>query len=233
MRNIPFTREVPFTIETPYQVVETGEPGKKPLLVYLHGFNQNIKLFQQRTQALVHLEAYHLFVQAPYPVYSRRNRQKKVEDWGRSWYWYDGRQEQFQEALERASCLLDEVIDHALKQVSADRLTLLGYSMGGYLAGYFALSRYKRVNELVVIGGRIKTEIFEEKEKNYDYLHVLALHGKEDERVKSEFQKLACQKLEQWNARVTFKELDAVHKLDDLYIDETKRWLVSQNYKEE
>lgn len=218
-----------FKIEIPYKIIETGESGEKPLIVYLHGFNQNIKQFRELVEDLLSLEAYHLFIQGPYPIYDRR-RQKKVKDWGRAWYLYDGEQDQFIKSLELSAEFIQGVIDKILKQITASRIAVLGYSMGGYQAGYFALSRWNYVNDLVVIGGRIKTEVFENKERRYEHLSVLALHGSEDESVKSDSQKESCQQLARWGAEVTFKELNEAHSLDGLFIQTALQWLVSQGY---
>lgn len=218
-----------FGIEVPYKVLETGQSDEKPLLVYLHGFNQNIKQFQELTKDLFSLEAYHLFIQGPYPIHDRK-RKKKVENWGRAWYLYDGEQNQFVRSLEITSEFIQEVIDKIVNHISVSRVALLGYSMGGYQAGYFALSRWKHVNELVVIGGRIKTEVFEERKGDYDHLNVLALHGSKDNSVKSSPQKKSCDRLSQWGASVTFQELEEPHALNSRFIKKTNDWFLLQGY---
>jgi predicted esterase len=119
-------------------------------------------------------------------------------------------------------------MERVLQQISVNRVTIFGYSMGGYLAGYYGLSRPELLNELIVIGARIKTEVFEGRKNNVGHLNVLALHGKLDKTVKSAPQKESCEKLSQWNATVTFKELDAGHDLNELYIIEAKRWLAEK-----
>ncbi|MGK7371467.1 MAG: alpha/beta hydrolase, partial [Candidatus Halalkalibacterium sp. M3_1C_030] len=176
-------------------------------------------------------KAYHLFIQAPYPIYDREHK-RKVPEWGRAWYLYDGDQQQFIKSLELASEFVQEVIDNILNHIEVSRLAMIGYSMGGYLAGYFALSRWKHVNDLVVIGGRIKTEVFEQKQGNYDHMHVLALHGSEDDSVKSEPQKKSAEQLKEMGAKVTFKELAVNHDLNGKYISETKEWMKSLGYEE-
>lgn len=229
MQDVLISGKASFKIEVPYKLIETGETAEKPLIVYLHGFNQNIEQFQQLTEDLLSLEAYHLFIQGPYPIYDRRHK-KKVRDWGHSWYLYDGEQNQFVKSLELSAEFIQEVIDNVLIHISVSRVAVFGYSMGGYQAGYFALSRWKHVNELVVIGGRIKTEVFENRKKNYDHLNVLALHGTEDESVKSTPQKESCEQLSQWGAKVTFQELEDSHGLSSLYINKAKSWLASMGY---
>ena len=100
MSDVLFSGKASFKIEVPYKLIETGESGvEKPLLVYLHGFKQNIEQFEELVEELLSLEAYHLFIQGPYPIYDR-SRQKQVHEWGRSWYLYDGEQDQFVKSLE-------------------------------------------------------------------------------------------------------------------------------------
>lgn len=229
MREVLISGKTSFKIEVPYKLIETGEGEEKPLIVYLHGFNQNIAQFQKLVDDLVDLNAYHLFIQGPYPIYNRRHT-KKVKDWGRSWYLYDGEQDQFIKSLELASEFIQEVIDSILEHISVSRLAVFGYSMGGYLAGYFGLSRWKHVNELVVVGGRIKTEVFEDRKGSYDHMNVLALHGTKDKSVESSPQKECCKELGEWGANVLFKELDASHSLSSLFIKETRDWLYSLGY---
>lgn len=231
MKTTTKSGQATFTIETPYKLIETGlSSPEKPLIVYLHGFNQNIVLFEKLVAPMLELEAYHLFVQAPYPIYDR-SRRKKVEQWGRSWYLYDGEQDQFVKSLEHASVFLEEIIQKVLHQISASYVAIFGYSMGGYLGGYFALSRPELINELVVVGGRIKTEVFEGAKGNYDHLKVLALHGKNDASVKSEPQKKSCSQLTKWGADVRFEEVEEKHKLTSAYLDEAIKWFKSLSYK--
>jgi predicted esterase len=230
MKDILKSGQATFNIDVPYKLIESGESsGEKPLIIYLHGFNQNIKQFQNLVAPMLQLNAYHLFIQGPYPIYDR-SRKKKVEDWGRSWYLYDGEQEQFVKSLESASAFLQGVNEKIMKQISTSRVTVFGYSMGGYLAGYFALSRPKLVDELIVIGARIKTEVFEDGNESYDALKVLALHGARDKSVKSEPQQKSCEQLSEWGTEVTFKTVDSAHKLDEIYLEEALKWMESLGY---
>lgn len=231
MPEVLSTGKISFKIEVPYKLIESGEEGEKPLIVYLHGYNQNIKYFRKKVSELTSLRAYHLFIQGPYPIYDEEHK-KKVPEWGRAWYLYDGDQQQFIKSLELASEFIQEVIDTILNHIDANRLAVIGYSMGGYLAGYFALSRWKHVNDLVVIGGRIKTEVFEQRKGSYDHMNVLALHGKKDNSVKSEPQRKSAKELEEMGAKVTFRELEESHSLNSTYISETKEWLKSLGYQD-
>lgn len=231
MPEVLSTGRISFKIEVPYKLIETGEEGEKPLIVYLHGYNQNIKYFRKKVTELTSLRAYHLFIQGPYPIYDEEHK-KKVPEWGRAWYLYDGDQQQFVKSLELASEFIQEAIDTILNHIDANRLAVIGYSMGGYLAGYFALSRWKHVNDLVVIGGRIKTEVFEQRKGSYDHMNVLALHGTKDNSVKSDPQRKSANELKEMGAKVTFRELEESHSLNSTYISETKEWLKSLGYRD-
>lgn len=173
-----------FTIQVPFELIETGEKGgKKPLILYLHGYKDNIQSFKKRSSEMFNkVSAYHLFLQGPYPIYERRNA-KKVKDWGASWYLYDGEQKQFLESLEKASEFIDNSIKNIQSTINYNRLCIIGFSMGGYLAGYYAMTRQKKVDDLVVTGARIKTEILNDHWDSISHMNILALHGNKDKLV--------------------------------------------------
>lgn len=216
-----------FNLEVPYKVIDRGAQKEKPLVVYLHGYKQNMQYFERRCADLLSLEAYHLFVQGPYPVYDEKH-QRKVAEWGRAWYLYDGEQEQFIRSLEETSVFLDQVIANVTAELSVSRVGMLGYSMGGYLAGYFALSRPETIEDLIVMGGRIKTEHF--TGRSFKRLNALHLHGAKDQSVGAERSKESCEQLESMGAHVTFKSLPAGHKLTGDYILAVEEWLNRRGY---
>jgi len=218
-----------FKIEVPYKLYETGEAGKKPLIVYLHGYRQNIELFESLVKDMLSLDAYHLFIQAPYPIYDESGK-KKVNDWGRSWYLYDGEQGQFVRSMELASEFIQEIIDSILPNISVSRICLFGYSMGGYLAGYFMLSRWKHVNEAIIIGARIKTEVFEGRLEEANHINVLALHGNSDVNVFPEPQKREIENLTKAGFKASFIAVKAEHKLTNIFSVESLKWLKQLGY---
>jgi len=231
MSEILKTGNSAFIIDVPFELLETGALGKKPLIIYLHGFNQNIEYFQKKVDLMLGLEAYHLFIQAPYPVYDTK-RKRKVSRWGRAWYLYDGEQEQFIRSMEKASEFIDKVIEDTTSELDLSRTCLFGYSMGAYLGGYFALSRPDQINDLITIGGRIKTESFEGKRQRADHINVLALHGNNDSSVFPEPQKECVEQLVQDGFKAEFRLVNAGHKLEDIFIRESVDWLSSIGYSE-
>lgn len=231
-REVLISGKTSFKVEVPYKLIETGAKGKKPLIVYLHGYNQNIAYFEKKAESMLDLRAQHLFIQAPYPIYNT-SRKVKVSQWGRAWYLYDGNQGQFIKSMEVASEFIQGIIDGLVDVIDISRLCVFGYSMGGYLGGYFALSRWKHVNELIVVGGRIKTEAFKDKLELAKHVSVLALHGKEDTSVYPEPQKESVNLLKEEGYDATFKLLDADHSLKKVFFKEVKSWLKNRGYEEE
>lgn len=218
-----------FKIEVPYRLIETGTKESKPLIVYLHGYNQNMEYFQRRCKTMLkQVSAYHLFIQGPYPAQTTKSKNK---DWGYAWYLYDGKTGSFTRNLEYTAQFIQEVIDNIITMVDINRICMFGYSMGGYQAGYFGLSRWKHTNELIVIGARIKTELFEERLDNLASQHILALHGEQDEQVDPYAQQEEIDKLQEAGVSASFKSLTGGHKLSDEYFSEIINWLKGRGYK--
>lgn len=222
-----YTGHASFNLAVPYKVIETGQQQKKPLIIYLHGYKQNMHYFEKKCTNLVAFDAYHLFIQGPYPIYDEKH-QRSVAEWGRAWYLYDGNQEQFIRSLEDTSVFLQDLIDTVKAKLMVSRTVLLGYSMGGYLAGYVTLSRPGYIDDLIVIGGRIKTEHF--RGMSYDDLNVLHLHGINDQSVGAERSRESCEELKLMGASVSFKEIETGHRLTDAYISAVKKWMLSHKF---
>ena len=220
--------KVEFNLSVPYYLYETGYDDKKPLIIYLHGYKQNAHYFEKKLSTLKKFEAYHLFMQGPYPVYDE-NRKRKVEEWGRAWYLYDGRQEQFLQSMEKSAGFIDKVLQTTEKEIEISRRSIMGYSMGGYLASYYALSRFQQIDDLIVAGARVKIEHF--VNKDFSGLNVLAIHGKNDKSVKAEPQQRSCKKLRAQGAIVDYKPIDAGHRLSDEYVINIKQWLMNKEFK--
>ncbi len=229
-RDVLISGKTSFKIEVPYKLIETGiKEKKKPLIIYFHGFGENIKTFQKTCEGCLDIEAYHLFIQGPYPIYDK-SRKKNVSDWGRAWYLYDGNRGQFIKSLELASEFIQEIIDKLLEVIHANRICVIGYSMGGYLAGYFALTRWKHVNECIVIGARIKTEVLQDNWENVKHIKFLALHGENDESVRYEPQQKEIRLLNEKGLYAKLELLDENHSFNKPYIEKIKSWMKEIDY---
>lgn len=229
MQDVLVSGKASFKVEVPYKLIEKGEKGKKPLIVYLHGYKQNLELFEKKVAEMLELNAYHLFIQGPYPIYDE-SRARNVSKWGRAWYLYDGNKAQFTKSLELTSEFIQEVIENLLEFIDVDRICLFGYSMGGYQAGYFALSRWKHATECIVIGARIKTEVFEGRLDQAKHIRFLAIHGENDTSVLPEPQQKEIEKLKKEGFDAAFVLLNEPHQLIPAYINESIRWLKERGY---
>ena len=219
-----------FRLEVPYKLFESGpEKKKKPLLIYLHGFGQNMEQFEKLCRPLFSLTGYHLILQGPYPIYDH-TANKNVSEWGRSWYLYDGNRGQFIKSLEVSSEFLQEVMDRLFEIITPSRVGIIGYSMGGYLAGYYAMTRWKHIQDLVVCGARIKTEVLHEEWDSIKHMNILAVHGRNDKDVKPEPQEKEIKKLKEQKINAEFMLIDEGHAFSEKYLDAVKQWLQSNSY---
>ncbi|MFU8813540.1 MAG: alpha/beta hydrolase [Balneolaceae bacterium] len=219
-----------FKIEVPHQLIENGESGaKKPLIVYLHGYGQNLETFKQLNEPLLSLNAYHLFLQGPYPLYDRTHK-KNVSKWGRAWYLFDGNRGQFIKSLEVTSEFIQEIIDRLLTVIEVSKICVIGFSMGGYLAGYFGLTRWKHVHEVIMSGARLKTEVLNGDFESIRHITFLAIHGKEDDSVASAPQKKEMDVLKENGLDARFQQIDGGHSYDKLHVQTIKEWLQQRGY---
>lgn len=234
LRDVLLSGKTSFKIEVPYQLIETGGKNtEKPLIIYLHGYGENLKNCQKVFSDCLEFCAFHLFIEGPYPIQDKKG-EKSVEDWGRSWYLYDGSQTQFIKSMELTSEFIQEIVDKFSELLSFKRTCMIGYSMGGYLAGYFALTRTKHLQDLIVIGCRIKTEILDPEQTHWDQfrdLRILALHGKNDSIVLPQPQEKEIKFLKSKNIDATFRTTKNDHKINQDSIREISNWLSEKNYK--
>lgn len=230
-REVLVSGKTSFKVEVPYFLVENGEKGDKPLIIYLHGFGENIEHFKERCDSLLNLRAYHLFIQGPYPIYDR-SRKKNVSEWGRAWYLYDGNRGQFIKSLELASEFIQEIIDKLLPVIQVNRIGVMGYSMGGYLAGYFALTRWKHVNDLAVIGARIKTEVLNDNWDNIQEMNIAAFHGKNDDKVQAGPQAKEIERLKENGVKAELNLLNENHSFSEVYLNQIFNWFKRNGYEE-
>ncbi|MGM0458076.1 MAG: alpha/beta hydrolase [Bacteroidota bacterium] len=223
-----------FRTEVPYHLYRTGTEGndkpRPPLLVYLHGFHQTAARFEELCSPLLkQVNAYHLVVNGPYVLYPRKQK-KPVQEWGRAWYLYDGNQEQFLRSMDRSSRFLEQLIQKTIRITGSNRTGLIGYSMGGYLAGYHAIQHAQQVDDLVVCGARIKTELLNGDYKKVFHQNILALHGNADKQVEAMPQKAVIMGLKEEGIRATFETVDGDHKFSSAYVGKILDWLNKVGY---
>ncbi len=217
-----------FKIEVPYKLFHTGEETEKPLIVYLHGAGQNISQFEKLAKPFFELSAYHLFIQGPYADTANI---KHRGEWGFGWYLYSGKQGSFVKSLEYTSEFIQSVIDSVTGRLNVSRLCVVGYSMGAYQAGYFGLSRWKHTSDLIMIGGRVKSESFSvSRLQKCHHMNIVAIHGKKDEHVPFNKQQEAMDMLSNAGLSCRMVPIEGGHKLTSKAVGEAVKVLREIGY---
>jgi predicted esterase len=227
--NVLISGKTSFKVEVPYKLIETGERGEKPILVYLHGRGQNLETFEKAMAPFLKFNAYHLYIQGPYADTQMTAHREK---WGYMWYLYNGKQGSFIKSLEYTAEFIQEIIDHVRQFIKVNRLCIIGYSMGGYQAGYFGMTRWKHTNDMIVMGGRIKTEVLTQTRINsMKHQQILAIHGAKDDVVLPEPQNEAINFLKAKGINAELRLINEAHRLNSKYIRTATDWLLEKGYE--
>jgi predicted esterase len=123
---------------------------------------------------------------------------------GQAWYCYDGDQERFRESLEDVEAYLDSLLEDLRKraEIDTERLLVAGYSMGAYVAGFFALRRKPRPLGLALLAGRLKHEFLATELGRVEGLPVFLGYGSEDTFLAKEGLAEGRRQLERGGARL-------------------------------
>ncbi len=195
----------PFEIQAQWSLFKTGSSiDAVPLYVYLHGYGENIKTFRDKTQNLHELEGYHLFIQGPYPL-----PRPGMTNRGYAWYIYDGPDSDFASELAKSTNLVESVVRDVKGEHEIAEVVVIGFSMGAYLGGYWAMLGEEPPDYLAACGGRIKTELLNDRPPTQKKpLGIAAIHGREDGSVKGDQQEACIQDLRKhgYNAEMTWVE---------------------------
>lgn len=212
----PFeTGVVPFRSDVGYRVVlPAGRPPAAgfPYLLALHGFGDDGARLGARLGGCAPARCALVLPDGPYPVEMRAEAPPRV---GRAWYQYTGDGAEFVRAMVRTGAWLEELAAAVAERHALDprRRVLLGYSQGGYLAGYHALAHAGAWRGLIVIAARIKHEALAEELPAAAGFPVLALHGARDASVGREAVERSIAALRAAGAAVDFRVHDGGHGL--------------------
>ena len=179
---LPFLLPVPWRLHLP-----PGRGGPAPLLVALHGKGDRADRFEAEALDALPRGWALLVPSAPLPRDRAGGGDRAV---GGSWYLYDGDTALFRESLARAEAhvvgllarILPEAPPPGFRAPDPARISLLGFSQGGYLAGVAAVRRPGLFRAAVVAGGRLKHEMLADAfpAARAAGLALLGLHGAED-----------------------------------------------------
>ena len=187
-------------------------PSGYPLLVLLHGAEDDAAKLRDRMEGLEHAPYARLYPDGPFPVDVTEGEGRRI---GRTWYQYTGDQEAFRVALRFGIDHLLRVVHHVALAHPIDRAraVLLGYSQGGYLAGVAAFFERRHWRGLVAIATRIQAEILEPYFPGAQGFPVLVLHGERDASIAVERQRASCAALAEAGVHVRFETHPGGHGL--------------------
>jgi len=156
--------------------------GSYPMLVALHGMGMTAEEFADILEPLRSLPIILLVPEGVYPFEIRRASRMEI---GRAWYLYTGDDDEFIDSMERSGRHLKVLIKKTLAEYAVDneRVAVLGFSQGGYFAGYFGIRNAAYLAGLVVIGARVKDEVLTRELPRAHGLPVLLMHGRKDRAV--------------------------------------------------
>jgi phospholipase/carboxylesterase len=218
---------LPITIETRYRLAlpfDLPECGRYPCVVALHGYGEGGARFLECLLPLAAAGIAVLAPDGPYPIEIRNETPPRI---GHAWYQYSGDQDQFTSALEFASEHLERLLARVLSDhpLDADKVAILGYSQGGYLAGAFGLARPERFRALVAIATRLKTELFSDEALRRVKLPVLAIHGKRDSLVAFNRQYEAIEALRRHGVHARLHAHEGGHGMRSELLEPIERFL--------
>jgi phospholipase/carboxylesterase len=204
----------PFAVEARYllQLPRADDGMPPPLLVALHGQGMTadglLRLLDFPSAARRML----LVPEGPFPFERRRKGQRDI---GHAWYLYRGDQDEFRHYLEQAEQHLLGVLEDvkARHPVDARRTVLMGFSQGGYLAGFAALRNSRAFAGLVLANTRLKHEFLQQELKSRALPVTLVVHAENDPSVRWEAARKSVAVLERAGAAVQIAIHHEGHRL--------------------
>jgi phospholipase/carboxylesterase len=174
---------------------------------------QSAAHFAREAVPLAPARASVLLPQGPFAFEVRRESGPPRQ--GNGWYVWTGDSDDFRRTLERVEAWLLGVIDAEVASAGLDprRVALVGFSQGGYLAGFVGVRHAARVRGLVVAAGRVKDEFLADAAPAAAAagLRVLDVHGERDEAVRPEPCRASLERLAAHGVATEFRTYDAGH----------------------
>lgn len=226
-----FTKLVPFTHEVRVELHRPDDDGDGSLVVALHGQGMSAASFARDVLPCLPEGASALVPEAPLPF---EQRSAKGIRQGNGWYIYTGETQEFLASMRRTEDWLLRQIEFCVADhgFDAKRVSLVGFSQGGYLAGYVGLRHAARFRRLVVAGGRIKHDVLEADVRRAATtpLRVLGVHGAQDEGVSPAAARASIEAVAAWGVPSEFKTYACGHAVlrDEACRADVRTFLASQ-----
>jgi len=183
-----------------------AEPGR-PLVIALHGRGMTERALERWLRPGIDRGGLSWWVpRGPLPQEIERRRITYA------WYVFNGDQAALKESMDEARPYLHDLVAMARRTLRPSSVTLFGFSQGGYLASYAALSRPDLFDRLVCCGGRPKAEFVNDLAAARR-VRVLIQTGARDEAVPPDLVAQGVSALRAAGIDVTEKSYDAEHKV--------------------
>jgi predicted esterase len=205
--SVPYLQSVPVELRRPARDADGS------LVLALHGMGMSPRSFTRDVLPAVPERSTVLLPRGPLPFEQREPTGIKQ---GNAWYIYTGDGPALLDSLGRAENWLLYVLDAALGRGGLDRerVSLVGFSQGGYMAGWLGVRHPGRFDRLVVAGGRIKDESLSPEERatlTASTLRVLAVHGEDDPGVSPAAARRSVEALAALGLDATFRSYPCEH----------------------
>lgn len=212
------------SFDVPYTLMLPQGPTPDALIVALHGMGQSPSTMQAMLAPLLDLPCGFLFPRAPWPFEIRKPDRMLI---GHAWYLFDGDQTALRASMDVAVAHLWGVMDEIAQDWVPRKTILLGFSQGGYLAGYMAPQNPQRFAAAACIGGRIKHEFLADSPTAARAMPLLQLHGGRDMAVKPDAARDAVEKTRALGFnRVSYHEDPAAgHEISVPMANHLRAWL--------
>jgi predicted esterase len=188
--------------------VPRAERGQ-PLVIALHGWGMTPRAFERWLRPGMEQRGVSWWI--PRGVLPCEVRSRKI---GYSWYVFDGDQIALRASMDEARAYLVQLAAAARRRLAPPSLTLLGFSQGGYLASYVALTRPDLFQRLVCCCGRPKAEFVDDLEAARA-VRVLVQTGAQDVSLKPELMARGVGPLKEAGLAVVERSYEGDHRLTE------------------
>lgn len=221
---------IPFTTQSACEVVTGADAGAgSPLLVALHGQGESGSRHRHYLRGAVP-DTFHAAFPDGFHAHEVRRPDKPIR-LGYGWYLYTGDQDAFLESVALAEEALWRLVDALLERTGADadRVYLMGFSQGCYLAQITAVRNAARVAGWIGQAGRLKHEVLEAELPGVSGKPVLLQHGEADEAIGPEAARHGAELLGAHGADVDLRlYADTGHRITDAMRADMHAWLADR-----
>lgn len=196
-----------------------------PLVIALHGMGQIERVMQRRMAPLLDRPWMWLFPRGVHPFEMRRPEKARI---GHAWYLYTGDQDQLRESMETTMGFLLAMHDLIRFEYPVSSTAVVGFSQGGYLAGYLGAANHGRFRAAASISGRLKWEFFKDAPAEAkEELALAQFHGGKDQGVKPELAKEAVENTRKAGFKDVeyFEDPEAGHEISPKMVEDLGHWL--------